>query len=81
MNKIPLEPFYGVWEVLEELPTKNGNRMVRCKCIKCGEIVDKILSNIKRPERQGHCCGILPTILDGYTFGNLTVLHRDYSRP
>ena len=79
-NKPEIEQFYGVWEVLEELPS-SSRRKVKCRCTKCGEIVDKFLSNLKKPERQNHRCGILPTILDGYVFGDLTVLHRDETRP
>jgi len=51
VNKSILEPFYGVWEVLEELPPSKGHRKVRCRCVNCGVIIDKLLSNLKKPER------------------------------
>lgn len=81
MANTPLQEEYGVWKVLEEIEPSKGHRKVRCQCKNCGAIVDKLLSNIKRPERQGHRCNILPTDLTGYVFGHLTVLGRDETKP
>jgi 5-methylcytosine-specific restriction endonuclease McrA len=44
------------WEIIEEIEKRCGQRQFTCRCLRCGDIYNNLLSNL-RSQSQCFCCG------------------------